>query len=259
MQGNHPMAQSFEPAAPPSPQTTAAGLEAWLAGINTAPIQEDVGAFAGGLPLASGSEPQGAIGPVNAAEALALGRILTAHRVTGPDGAELVVDPDKDAYYFESNSLAPLDALLQQPAVEWSPVYSEAIRAIRTASDGPLPLARLRWYAGLIATPGILSRKLNRASRYKLVSWPETEREFPQHFRIAKEMVKDPITMDEVAAASSMPYEEVVDFFNACSASGRLEAGPNAGAAPKLTRRQRLLAVLNKPLFGSSPGVRRSE
>lgn len=247
MRGNHPMAQDSEP---PPPLTTAAGLDAWLTAADTGGMPADMDAISAALPLADASEPQGVIGPVNAAEALALGRILTAHRLTGPDGAQLVVDPDKDAYYFESTSLAPLAPLLQQPAVQWTPVYSEAIRAIRSASDGPQPLARLRWYAGLIATPGILSRKLIRAARYKLTSWPETEREFPQHFRIAREMVKDPVTVDEVVAASGMPHDHVVDFFNACSASGRLEALPPTGMnPPKLSRRQRLLALLNKPLF----------
>lgn len=247
MQGNHPVAPNSDPCAP---LTTAAGLDAWLTATDAEGMRVDMDAISAALPLADAPEPQGVIGPVNAAEALALGRILTAHRLTGPDGAELVVDPDKDAYYFESNVLAPLRPLLQQPAIEWTPVYSEAIRAIRSASDGPQPLARLRWYAGLIATPGILSRKLIRAARYKLTNWPETEREFPQHFRIAREMAKGPVTVDEVVAASGMPHDEVVDFFNACSASGRLEAAPPTPPSPrKLSRRQRLLAVLNKPLF----------
>lgn len=251
MQGNHPMTPGAETTASPSPQNTAAGLDAWLSGAHAAPDFE--------LPTAaipeSGAvaEPAG-VGPVNAAEALALalshGTFSSARKLTGPDGAELVVDPDKDAYYFESTSLKPLAVLLQQPAAAWIPVYSEALRAARAASGAPQPLARLRWYAGLIATPGILSRALSRAVRYKLSNWPETEREFPKHFRIAKEMVKDAATVDEIVAASGMPHEEVVDFVNACFAAGRLEAAPAADtAAPRLSRRQRLIARLNKPLF----------
>jgi hypothetical protein len=63
-------------------------------------------------------------------------------------------------------------------------------------------------------------------------------------------MVKSAITVDEIVAASGMPYEDVVDYVNACFAAGRLEAAPGADtAAPRLSRRQRLIARLNKPLF----------
>ncbi len=248
MQGKHPTPPD---SASPSPQSTAAGLEAWLAGANAEAIREGTGTLSAGHPPATASEPTDAIGPVNAAEALALRRIGTAHRLTGPDGAELVIDPDADAYYFESTALVPLNVLLQQPADAWTPVYSRSIEAARAAAGAPQALARLRWYAGLIATPGILSRRLNRADRYELTSWPETEREFPQYFRIAREMLKGAMTVHEVVAASGAAYEEVVDFINACFAAGRIETAPGADAKPpQLSRRQRLLAILNKPLFG---------
>lgn len=234
--------------APPPPNTTAAGLEAWLTGVNSEAVPEGVGS-----PLAApatASPPVVAIGPVNAAEALALRNIETAHRLTGADGAELVIDPDQQAYYFESASLRPLDALLQLPAAAWMPVYSAGLHAARAACATPQPLARLRWYAGLVATPGILSRNLSRTGRYRLASWPGTEREFPQHFPIGRVMVKEAVTVDEIVAASGRPYEEVVDFVNACFAAGRIETAAAAADAPRQpSRRQRLLAVLNKPLF----------
>lgn len=234
-------------------RTTAAGLDAWLIGMRA--DASDLGASPAGDadPMAPVAE---VIGPVNAAEALALalsqGTFSSARKLTGPDGAELIVDPEQNGYYFESTSLKPLAALLGQPASAWTPVYSVAIKATREANTAQ-PLERLRWFAGLIATPGILGRSLNRSERYKLSRWPETEREYPKHFRIAKEMLKSPATADEIAAASGMPFEDVADYMNASFAAGRLESNTPApaeeGNAPATTRRERLMARLNKPLF----------
>ena len=202
------------------------------------------------LPDAERVEP-GDVGPVNAAEALALGMATTARKWVGPDGAELVIDPERHAYHFESTSLKPLLAILQQSAKQWTPVYSDALNAAR-ASHPAQPLERLLWFAGLVATPGILGRQLSRGERYKLTRWPETEREFPKHFRIAKEMVKEAATADQIAAASGMPYEEVIDYMNASHAAGRLAAASAeqaAEAAQPASRGSRLMARLNKPLF----------
>jgi hypothetical protein len=233
---------------PDTAPTTAAGLESWLSGENAGipGLPPDIG---GAAPESlADARP---VGPVNAAEALALGTFASAQKLLGADGAELVIDPLKDAYYFESTSLKPLAVLLQQPASAWIPMYSEAMKAIR-AGHAAQPLPRLRWYAGLIATPGILGRELHRAGRYKLSHWPETEREFPQHFRIAKEMLEDPVTVEDVVAASGMPCEEVVDYINASYAGGRLDAASvkkSSRKATALSRRERLIARLNKPLF----------
>ncbi len=256
MQGDQDMTFDSEQAAAHSPRTTAAGLEAWLTGVHADGVR------AGEPAIAEASEPVQVeaagpveVGPVNAAEALALalatGTFSSPRKLVGPDGAELTGDPERDAYHFESTSLKPLAALLEQPASAWTPIYSETLKAARAANPAQ-PLGRLRWYAGLIATPGILGRKLNRSERYKLSRWPETEREYPKHFRLAKEMVKDYATVDETVAASGMTYEEVVDYMNASFADGRLEAASKSEdgeAAPRGSRRERLMARLNKPLF----------
>lgn len=251
------MTLNSETAVQSSLRTTAAGLEAWLGAHAEAAHPDEAATADGDTPTLESPTPEAIdlseeIGPVNAAEALALDTFSAVHKLIGPDGAELVVDPAQNAYYFESTSLKPLAALLQQPASAWTPVYSEAVKAVRAANTAQ-PLDRLRWYAGLIATPGILSRRLSRTGRYKLSRWPETEREFPRHFRIATAMLKLPVTSDEIAAASDAPYEEVVDYINASHAGGRLEAASvinkPSDAAPAPSRRQRLMARLNKLLF----------
>ncbi len=256
MQGDQEMTFDSESAGSTAPRTTAAGLEAWLSGVHADDVLP-----AGDIAPEVAEAPEAVqvnaaeVGPVNAAEALALalvqGTFSSPRKLVGPDGAELVVDPEKNVYHFESTSLKPLAALLEQPASAWTPIYSEALNAARAANPTQ-PLSRLRWYAGFIATPGILGRKLGRNDRYKLTRWPETEREFPKHFRLAKEMVKDYATVDEIVAASGMTYEEVVDYMNGSFADGRLEAAPKADAGeagPRTSRRERLIARLNKPLF----------
>ena len=263
MQGNQDMTFDSEQVAANAPRTTAAGLEAWLSGAHPDASQVEAVQIEDGMPeLAGVPEPPrpeavepAEVGPVNAAEALALalatGTFSSPRKLVGPDGAELVVDPEQNAYHFESTSLKPLAILLEQPASAWTPIYSEALKAARLANPAQ-PLGRLRWYAGLVATPGILGRKLIRSEHYKLSRWPETEREFPKHFRLAKEMVKDFATVDEIVAASGMSHEEVVDYFNACFADARLEVPPKAqegDATQQGSRRERLMARLNKPLF----------
>lgn len=221
----------------PTHRTTEVGLDAWLAATPPAP-----GAV---LLDATGNE----VGPVNAAEALALGKAISARRLVGPDGAELVIDPAGHAYHFESTDLKPLLAILQQPAARWTPVGEEGLKAMRLLHPAQ-PLERLLWFAGLVATPGILGRTLSRGGRYRLAGWPETEREFPKHFRIAKALLKDAATIDEIVIASGSPYEEVVDYINASAAAGRLApaaTGPDAAHPP--SRASRLIARLNKPLF----------
>lgn len=205
-----------------------------------------------GLDDAGPAEMPLELGPVNAAEALALDAIAGARKLVGVEGAVLITDPEQDAYYFDTKSLKPLHALLQLPAASWIPVYSTTLKRIRDTGTAQ-PLERLRWYAGLIATPGILGRRLSRAARYKLARWPETEREFPRHFRIATAMLKDAVSAEEVAAASGVALDEVVDYINASYAAGRLatsRAAPDQPHPPDArTRASRLLAVLNKPLF----------
>lgn len=84
----------------------------------------------------------------------------------------------------------------------------------------PRPLARLQWYAALLGGRGKLLDSATPDRRYQLLKWPETEREFPRHFRIATAMMKGPATLEEIAGASSVTQAEVADFINATLVSG---------------------------------------
>lgn len=158
------------------------------------------------------SEPE----PVNIADLLVRRPPAQAMRVAG---SELVIDPERDVYYAD-DALKPLKEPLEQKVSALQPLDATALAAARQRK--PYPLARLRWFAGLVATPGILARGLHYGERYKLARWPQTEREFPRHFRIATAMMKEPATPADLAAASGVPVAEVIDYVNASNAAGWL-------------------------------------
>ena len=60
-------------------------------------------------------------------------------------------------------------------------------------------------------------------SLFKLNKWPQTEREYPKHFRIATVMMKGPSLVSEIAEASGVTQAEVADFINANLATGFAE------------------------------------
>lgn len=95
------------------------------------------------------------------------------------------------------------------------------------------PLSRLQWLGGLVSGHGALLPGLDADGKYRLVKWPQTEREYPKHFRIATAMMKGPATVDEVAAASGVAREEVADFVNANLATGYAEFVPPAPPEPE--------------------------
>jgi len=56
-----------------------------------------------------------------------------------------------------------------------------------------------------------------------LTRWPQVEREFPKHFRIATSMMRGTGTIEEIAAQSTAGAADVVDFVNAYHALGYIE------------------------------------
>lgn len=103
--------------------------------------------------------------------------------------------------------------------------WQNAIASLGAAQS----LTRLQWYGGLLAGEGKLLPGYNPDGRFTLGKWPETEREYPRHFRIATAMMKGPSTIAEIAAASSVPAEDVIDFINANLTTGFAEQAGEAG------------------------------
>lgn len=158
--------------------------------------------------------------PVNVADVLVRRPPTAAVRVASPDSIPyLVIDPERDVYYAE-DALKPLKGPLEQKPSALHALDADGLATARARK--PLPLARLRWFAGLVATPGVLAHGLDKDARYKLARWPQTEREFPRHFRIATAMMKESATPAALAAASGVPVAEVIDYINASKAAGWL-------------------------------------
>lgn len=90
------------------------------------------------------------------------------------------------------------------------------------------PLTRLQWFAALQAGQGQLLPQHNAEARYRLLKWPQTEREFPRHFRIATAMMKGPATLAQIIEASGVAGNEVADYLNANLAIGLAVVEPDA-------------------------------
>ncbi|QDW67377.1 TrmB family transcriptional regulator [Luteimonas granuli] len=119
----------------------------------------------------------------------------------------------------EASDFEPLDA------TAWAREAAEA---------GPAqPLSRLRWFGGLLAGGGELLPGFEPDDRFQLHKWPQTEREYPRHFRIATQMMKGPATVGEIAAASGVPEADVADFINANLATGFAEPVPETPSTPE--------------------------
>ncbi len=150
-----------------------------------------------------------------------------ALRVPLADGA-LLIDPQADCWYGPG-ALKPLADTLLQPARAAAEI--DAATLAHERSGAAQPLARLRWYAALIAAPAAPPDGAQDGSRLRLIRWPEIEREFPRHFRIAAAMMRQPASAGEIAAQVGATADEVNDFARAAQARGMLEVLP-PGAAP---------------------------
>ncbi len=164
------------------------------------------------------------------ADWLAPGALSGRWRLARGD-ASVAFDADTRSYHGPA-ALKPLAALFEGSVAreDFEPLDAAAWSAAATGEAQPL--ARLQWYGGLLAGKGALLPGNDPDGRYRLLKWPQTEREFPKHFRIATAMMKGPATLDEAAAASGVTHAEVADFVNANLATGYAEFVPPAPPEP---------------------------
>ncbi len=221
------------------------GQMAWMKGIDAAKtsigltraLRADT-AFRLGAPLAAqalaevlgkvsevldathGATPAPAPSPVAGRLAAIIARATGPFALQTGDLPRLVIDPQRQQFA----SGRSLKALLGYASLDLPAEAIEALDANAAAADlaqigDPQPLARLVW---LLALGGGEGRLLNHdvATRFQLGRWPQTEREFPKHFRIATVMLKAPVTVAEIATASGANEAEVADYINAALAVG---------------------------------------
>jgi len=153
-------------------------------------------------------------------EHLEPGALTAPVRIVRAGAEPLVLDPATRVYFGPTS----LKALLpychgEMPASELIALDATQFAQVMKGG-GAQPMARLRWLFALVSGEGRMLPGYGLDERYSLGKWPQIEREFPKHFRIATAMMKGPATLEEIAALSSSPLNEVIDFVNASLVSG---------------------------------------
>ncbi len=145
-------------------------------------------------------------------------------RASGPT---LLIDPASHTYHGPG-TLKPVAAYFEGTVrrEDFESVDDASWARESQAAGAAQPLSRLQWLGSLVAGNGALLPGNDPEGRYKLGKWPQTEREYPRHFRIATAMMKGPATLAEIAEASGIPREDVADFINANLATGFAEFVP---------------------------------
>jgi hypothetical protein len=115
-------------------------------------------------------------------------------------------------------------------------VVGEVEFAAAVANLPGQPYARLSWLVHLLRGEGKLDPGFDANARYKLVRWPQSEREFPKHFRIGTVMLKHAATLDEIAEQCGASLGEISDFINAYHALGYIEVEASAQAGDEARR-----------------------
>ncbi len=152
---------------------------------------------------------------------------LASGRITGQvgferEGLKLLLDLDRREY-FGPATLKPLGAHVttDTDAADFTVItdWGKEVAGLGAAQ----PLSRLLWFGGLMSGGGKLLPGFDPQARFLMLKWPQTEREFPRHFRIATVMMKGAATLDEIAEASGVSVGDVTDFVNANLATGFAE------------------------------------
>lgn len=137
------------------------------------------------------------------------------------DAPLLVIDPVSQTY-LGNNSLKPYTTYGTANLTEsdFIAIDDDEFNQLSKQLGGTQPLARLSWLAGLLGGHGQLLPAYNPNSLFKLSKWPQTEREFPKHFRIATVMMKGPAKLTDIAEQAGSTLADVTDFVNANLLSG---------------------------------------
>jgi hypothetical protein len=135
----------------------------------------------------------------------------------------IIIDPVRQRWYA-GVGLKPLIGWTKLPLRRDELVHLDAEEFERATEILPaLAYSRLVWFAHFARSEGKLDAGLPGGARYRLTRWPQVEREFPKHFRIATSMMRGVGTLEEIAAQSTASAADVVDFVNAYHALGYVE------------------------------------
>lgn len=218
-------------AAPAAPVQAAPEPAPAPAPPSVAPMAPPAAAAPASAGVPSPPEPAVAL-PVQSrlADLLRTSALAGAVRLQLPDAPELVLDPATQTY-LGGAALKPLLPYCSRAfaAADLQPVAAAELPALAARMGGTQPWSRLAWLCALTGGNGALAEGHGPNEKYRLLKWPQTEREFPKHFRIATVMMKGPAELMDISQASGASLAEVIDFVNASLATGVAE--PETAAA----------------------------
>lgn len=97
------------------------------------------------------------------------------------------------------------------------------------ASQGLLlsPLYSLLWTAGVECSGGVLLPGHNAYQAVKLRAWPNFSRDnfVASHLKIAAALARQPLNLIKLAELTQLPFEAIVNFYNASYAVDLIDAG----------------------------------
>ena len=142
-------------------------------------------------------------------------------KVQLPGAPLLVLDPATSTY-LGGTSLKAFQPYGESPLRpdDLHPIEAGELGQLASKLGGPQPWARLAWLCALVGNRGMVAPGVDPNAQFKLTKWPQTEREFPKHFRIATVMMKGPARLTEIAEQAGVTLGEVTDFVNANLATG---------------------------------------
>ena len=172
-----------------------------------------------------------------------LAQVKVPTRLQVPGAPALLLDPASQTY-AGSATLKPLVAYVEaviDPSDAQPTDVAEFDRA-RAASGGAQPYMRLLWLCGLTVGKGQLLPGFTTARKFTLTRWPQIEREFPKHFRLATVMMKGPALVKDIAEGAGVSAADVADFINAGLVTGAVSAEGSDPAGGDVARASALLA-----------------
>ncbi|CAN5208786.1 hypothetical protein BH11PSE14_BH11PSE14_21400 [soil metagenome] len=175
---------------------------------------------------------------------LARGRLTGPARLQFAGAPTLVFDPASQTW-AGSAALKPVVGLLDRDLgdADFEPVDSAEFERAK-AAGGAHPYLRLLWLSGLVAGSGQLLVGYTPAKKFVLSKWPQIEREYSRHFRLATVMMKGPALVRELVESSGVAEAEVIDFINAGLVIGSIVV---EGEAVRPADVERAVALLARP------------
>jgi len=164
-------------------------------------------------------------------------------RLHSPGAPVLALDPGTQTY-SGSASLKPLlpyvEAVIRENQLE--AISHTEWEEIKAAGGGAQPYMRLLWLCGLVVGKGNLLPGYAANKKFVLTKWPQIEREFPKHFRLATVMMKGPALVSEIAEQAGVPESDAADFVNAGIVTGHVVVEGTTTAAGDVPKAVALLA-----------------